>query len=120
LSQQSVRADAGNPIVHWAGLAFLSSQPHSRNLVCGLSFGNRHNHKKGAGTRMKTTEKYPTYVNVDQVTDDQYLVNLMLNKKQLTELHSIAKKSRAHLAGQYHAMVISIDNAIQEFLDQTK
>jgi pentose-5-phosphate-3-epimerase len=69
---------------------------------------------------MKTTEKYPTYVNVDQIADDQYLVNLLLNKNQLEELQNIANKSRSKLSGQYHAMVISIDNAIQEFKEKTR
>ena len=69
---------------------------------------------------MKTTEKYPTYVNVDQVAEDQYLVNLLLNRNQLEELQNIANKSQSKLRGQYHAMVISIENGIQEFKEKTK
>ena len=67
---------------------------------------------------VKTTEKYPTYVNVDQVEDDQYLVNILLNRNQLEDLQAIANHYRGRRSGQYHAMVVSIDTTIQAFLEQ--
>jgi hypothetical protein len=66
---------------------------------------------------MKTTEKYPTYVNVAQVEDDQHLINILLNKNQLEDLQAIANGFRPRRCGQYHALVISIETAIKSFLE---
>jgi hypothetical protein len=65
---------------------------------------------------VKTTEKFPTYVHVDKVEDDKYLVSMLLNKNQLEDLHSIANSYRSSRRGQYHAMVVEIVNAIEEKL----
>lgn len=67
---------------------------------------------------MKTTDKYPTYVNVDQVNDDQYLVNILLNKNQLEDLQAIANEFRGRRSGQYHALMISIDEIIRDFFER--
>lgn len=67
---------------------------------------------------MKNTDKWPTYVNVSEVEEDQYLVNILMNRNQLWHLQEIAQELRGRRSGQYHAMVASIEDAIQEFWDQ--
>ena len=71
-----------------------------------------------------TTEKYPTYVNVSKVEGkntegkDRYLVTLLLREEQLEDLRDIAKKYRDLRSGRYHALVKSIDEAIEKALNE--
>ncbi len=67
---------------------------------------------------MKNTEKWPVPVNVGQVADDQYLVNILLNKNQLEDLGGIAGEFRNKRAGQYNSTVVSINEAIHRFLEE--
>ena len=67
---------------------------------------------------MKNTEKWPVPVNVGQVADDQYLVNILLNRNQLEDLGDIAGAFRNKRSGQYNSTVVSIDEAISSFLEQ--
>ncbi len=67
---------------------------------------------------MKNTEKWPVPVTVGQVADDQYLVNILLNKNQLEDLAAIAGNFRNERSGQYNSTVVSINEAIGHFLEQ--
>ena len=70
-----------------------------------------------------TTEKYPTFVNVEKVEgkntegEDRYLVNMLLRKEQLEDLKDIAENYRATRSGRYHAMVRTIQEAIVKALE---
>jgi hypothetical protein len=71
-----------------------------------------------------TTESFPTYVNVDKVEGkdtegkDRYLVTLLLREEQLEDLKDIAHEYRARRSGRYHALVKSIDEAIEKALSE--
>jgi hypothetical protein len=69
-----------------------------------------------------TTESFPTYVKVDKVEGkntegkDRYLVTFLLREEQLEDLQYIANEYRAKRKGKYHALVKSIDEAIEKAL----
>jgi hypothetical protein len=69
-----------------------------------------------------TTESFPTYVNVDKVEGkntegkDRYLVTFLLREEQLEDLKYIAKQYRSKRSGRYHALVKTIDEAIEKAL----
>jgi len=71
-----------------------------------------------------TTESFPTYVRVDKVEGkntegkDRYLVTLLLREEQLGDLQYIANEYRAKRSGRYHALVKSIDEAIEKALSE--
>lgn len=67
---------------------------------------------------MKNTEKWPVPVNIGQVDEDQYLVNILLNRNQLEDLGDIAGSFRNKRNGQYSSTVVSINEAVNEFLEQ--
>lgn len=66
---------------------------------------------------MKTTEKYPTPVVAEWISDDKILISTIVDADQAEHLRDLNRNSRARLSGRYHALARSMDESISACLE---